>query len=139
MILKLNLYNILIFILILINYINILIKRKNERNIFIIINYYSLLEFAYIVKQELELDAALPKSISVSATLFNYIYTELSIKSLDYIYYHFTDNSYGLANFSYFITKSNIRYDYSILETANYIPLEPSNTKSSDNIKDYYY
>ena len=97
------------------------------------------LNYAYIVKQELELDAALPKSISVSATLFNYIYTELSIKSLDYIYYHFTDNSYGLANFSYFITKRNIRYDYSILETANYIPLEPYNTKSSDNIKDYYY
>ena len=47
----------------------------------------------------LELDAALPKSISVSATLFNYIYTELSIKSLDYIYYHFTDNSYGLEIF----------------------------------------
>ena len=35
--------------------------------------------------------------------------------------------------------EDNIRYDYSILETANYIPLEPYNTKSSDNIKDYYY
>ena len=57
------------------------------------------LNYAYKVKQELELDAALPKSISVSATLFNYIYTELSIKSLDYIYYHFTDNSYGLEIF----------------------------------------
>ena len=92
----------------------------------------------FIINKYITLDEALPASLSTSLTIDTYFHTYVYDFNYSYVYFSLSDNSYGLKSISYCIS-STISSLESDIVNCKYTPLESYATKTSGNIKDYFY